>query len=299
MAELFDFNEESQEDLRAKFLEARGRGIGGSDIGVVLGESPYKTRYALWLEKTKRVQAEDISGKYHVQRGISNEPVARAKYEEQTGLKFEPTSWTVPGKDYLRCNDDGYNKEFGAMLEIKCMGKADHSAAALGIIPVHYHQQLQYNMGIAKANIGYFISYRPEDKSMHVVTVYPDLDMQKFLMDAAEDFWLNHVVADVPPDVSEDDYAPCLDPDFEVASERYKKLKAEMELIKEELDVVETVLHGFLGSNSGIKQNGITISRVVRAGNVDYKKIPQLEGVDLEPYRKPSTTYIKITGERS
>ena len=30
----------------------------------------------------------------------------------------------------------------------------------------------------------------------------------------------------------------------------------------------------------------------------EYAKIKELEGIDLEPYRKPSTTYIKITGER-
>lgn len=297
MSELF--TDESQDSLKAKWLEARGRGIGGSDVGVVLGQSPYKTRYQLWLEKTKRVQAEDISGKFHVQRGVMNEPVARAKYEEMSGLKFEPKSWTMPGKDYLRCNDDGWNEEYKAMMEIKCMGKRFHEEAAIGLIPPHYLQQLQYNMAIAGANIGYFISYRPEDGSMHVVTVHPDLEMQTELLEAAEYFWINHVLADVPPDTTDEDFQPCLDPDFEIASERYKKIKAEIKMLEEDLDMVETVLHSFLGQSSGIKQNGLTISRVVRKGSVQYDKIPELKDVNLEPYRKPSTTYIAIKGAKS
>jgi predicted phage-related endonuclease len=228
-----------------------------------------------------------------------NEPVARAKYEEMSGLRFEPRSWSIAGREYLRCNDDGWNEEFKAMLEIKTMGAKAHAEVANGIVPPHYLQQLQYNMAIAGANIGYFISYRPEDGTLYVVTVYPDLELQNKLMDAAERFWLDHVVPMVPPELTDDDYAPCLDPDFEVASERYKQLKGQMQLLQEELDTVETVLHSFLGSNSGIYQNGIKISRVVRKGNVEYSKVPQLKGVDLEPYRKPSTTYTKITGERT
>lgn len=289
------FNEKSQEELKAEFHKLRSMGIGGSDIGVVMGQSPYKTRYQLWLEKTKKVQAEDISGKFHVQRGVINEPVARAKYEEMSGMRFEPKSWAVEGREYLRCNDDGFCEQFGAMLEIKCMGREAHEAASNGVVPPHYYQQLQYNMGVAKANIGYFISYRPEDGSMHVVTVNPDLDLQATLMKAAEDFWLNHVMKNEPPEMNDDDFVSCIDPDFEAASEEYKKIKTEMKLLQEKLDMVETVLHGFLGNNSGIKQNNLTISRVVRKGNVDTVRMAQDFKIDVEKYRKPSSTYIKIS----
>lgn len=292
------FEEESQDSLKAKWHEKRSMGIGGSDIGVVMGDSPYKTRYQLWLEKTKKVQAEDISGKFHVQRGVMNEPVARAKYEEMSGLKFEPKSWSVAGREYLRCNDDGWNEEYKAMLEIKCMGLRPHEEAAAGVVPPHYFQQLQYNMGVAGANIGYFISYRPEDGTMHVVTIHPDLGMQAELMRAAEDFWLNHVIKDEPPELTDRDFVACIDPDFEAASDEYKKLKVEMKLLEEKLENVESILHGFLGNSAGIKQNGLVIQRVVRKGDVEYQKIPELKGVDLEPYRKPSTTYVKISSSK-
>lgn len=292
MANLFE--EESQEQLRAKWHEERAKGIGGSNVASVLGISPYVSPYQLWLEKTRRVQPEDISGKFHVLRGVQAEPIARALFEEQTGMRFEPKSWVHPEKPWRRANDDGYNKDFGAVIEIKTMSKQKHADVANGIIPEYYLCQLQYNMSLANANIGYFISYSPEQKTLYSVTVQPDLEYQQKIFEAVDSFWLNHVVADVPPELTDEDFVSCIDPDFEAASEEYKKLKTEMKLLQEKLDMVETVLHGFLGNNSGIKQNGLTISRVVRKGNIEYGRIEALKGIDLEPYRKPSTTYIKI-----
>jgi putative phage-type endonuclease len=293
------FEEESQEDLKAKFHADRAKSVGASEIAVILGISPFKTKYQLYLEKTGKVRPQDLSNNFAVQKGVTWEPVARALFESETGMKFEPNrTMKSPETPWLSCLNDGWNESFKAVLEIKCGGKALHEGASRGEIPDYYFCQVQYEMLCANALIGYFLSFNTADKSMHVVTVHPDLDLQKKLEDAATDFWLNNVIADVAPEMESSDFQSCLDPDFEVASERYKRLKADQKMVQEELDMVETILHGFLGSNSGIKQNGITISRVVRKGNVEYGKIKELEGVDLEPYRKPSTTYIKITGER-
>jgi putative phage-type endonuclease len=49
--------------------EFRQTGIGGSDAGVVLGYSPWKTNIRLWEEKTGLAIPEDISEKPQVQRG--------------------------------------------------------------------------------------------------------------------------------------------------------------------------------------------------------------------------------------
>ena len=43
--------------------------------------------------------------------------------------------------------------------------------------------------------------------------------------------------------------------------------------------------------------NGIRLSKVEKKGFIDYDAIPELKEVDLEKYRKPSTTYWKIENE--
>ena len=42
---------------------------------------------------------------------------------------------------------------------------------------------------------------------------------------------------------------------------------------------------------------GIRFARQTRKGNVDYSAIKELEGVNLELYRKPATTYYRIGKE--
>jgi hypothetical protein len=39
---------------------------------------------------------------------------------------------------------------------------------------------------------------------------------------------------------------------------------------------------------------GARIQTISRKGNVDYSRIPEIEGVNVEDYRKPGTSYQKI-----
>lgn len=56
-----------------EWLERRGKTIGGSDASAIVGLNPYKTNVELWLEKTGRVQHEDIGNKPYVQYGTQAE----------------------------------------------------------------------------------------------------------------------------------------------------------------------------------------------------------------------------------
>ena len=47
----------------------RRLGIGGSDVAAILGQSPYKTAYQVWQEKTNRAEPEDLSDKDYVSCG--------------------------------------------------------------------------------------------------------------------------------------------------------------------------------------------------------------------------------------
>ena len=70
------------------------------------------------------------------------------------------------------------------------------------------------------------------------------------------------------------------------ALEMKKSAETELKLIENAIkDVCDGPAKGF----------GLTLSEVERKGNVDYKVVPELEGVDLEPYRKKSSKYWKFT----
>ena len=89
--------------------------IGGSDIPVIMGISPFKTRYELLLEKAG-LREDDFEGNRYTVYGQKLEPQIRDYINEQmpTGGKFEPNK-VVNGD--IRCHTDGFNGH--CVLEIK------------------------------------------------------------------------------------------------------------------------------------------------------------------------------------
>lgn len=66
------------------WLDARQRGVGGSDAAVVLGLSPYKQAVELWAERTGVIERHDASeGNERVKWGNRLEPVVANAYEEE------------------------------------------------------------------------------------------------------------------------------------------------------------------------------------------------------------------------
>ena len=72
------------------------------------------TPYQLWLLKTGR---SETLVTHAMQRGTEMEPLARAAYEEQTGLVMQPL--VLDAGDYS-ASLDGMTLEGDLILEIKC-----------------------------------------------------------------------------------------------------------------------------------------------------------------------------------
>ena len=167
--------------------DRRSKGIGGSEIAAVLGISPYRTPYNLWLEKTGRERPADISNLPHVQRGILGEEVARMMLEREHLKSYVPKQWQGIKPHHL-CSDDGWNIDDNTILEIKCMGIRPHEEVRQGKVPEYYACQVQWNLFVSKAAKCLFISFRPEDESMHIVEVLPNPEEQARIEKAVDHF---------------------------------------------------------------------------------------------------------------
>src|SRR6476620_3868255 len=107
------------------------QGIGGSDVAVILGLSPYKSAFSLWLEKTGQVKAKPVQNEY-VEWGNLLEPVIRDKFRRETGFEVYENPYVLQHDEheFMVANIDGevvdpaYNGERG-ILEIKTIGKLD------------------------------------------------------------------------------------------------------------------------------------------------------------------------------
>lgn len=74
---------------RKSWLALRTMGIGGSDAGTIVGDNPWKSPYALWLEKTGQLVPEDISDKDPVYWGTTLEDVVAKEFTKRTGKRVQ------------------------------------------------------------------------------------------------------------------------------------------------------------------------------------------------------------------
>ncbi len=71
------------------------------------------------------------------------------------------------------------------------------------------------------------------------------------------------------------------------AKRKADEATAELEKMKERLVTLTSHV-----SEAGF---GVTVSRYFKQGNVDYKKVPALKGVDLNAYRGAGREEVRIT----
>lgn len=282
------------------FTEDRTKHIGASSISIIMGISPYTSPYSYWEIMTKRKPAPDLSGQFQVQKGLRLEAPIREEFERATGRKYKDGNfYTHPVHSFIGGRDDGFCYEDKSCLEIKCMGRDNHNNVAQGIIPEHYILQTQYEMGLNGALRCHFISGYEDMKTKELFinecTVERDQKVIDTLFNAAVNFWNNHVLADVPPEFTDADTNIIMDETFAQYAESYKLLKADIKKAEDQLEEIEEKLKSFCSDRPRNVGNGLSLSKVVRVGAIDYKAIPELKDVDLTKYRKKSTEYIKIS----
>jgi putative phage-type endonuclease len=133
----------------------RRTGLGGSDVAALLGLDPYKSAFAVFLEKTGQAPPVDLSENEHVEWGnILEEPVGR-KFARKTGLKIARVNkvirhpyfpWAIAHIDYRIVGvKEG--------LEVKTAGywaarSDDWGESGTDVIPANYMCQVQWYMGV-------------------------------------------------------------------------------------------------------------------------------------------------------
>lgn len=97
--------------------------------------------------------------------GVDTEPRARAEYEFRTGRSVEPVGLVMhPTNARAAATADGWVKEEGGLLEIKCPETYTHlEYMATGEIPKEYLDQIDWQMACAGPEIEWcdFVSYDP------------------------------------------------------------------------------------------------------------------------------------------
>ena len=132
----------------------RDKYIGGSDIPIIMGISPFKKRFDLLLEKAG-LKEDDFTGNEYTEYGNIMEPKIRDFINESFSMEF------VEGKHIngdIRCHTDGETEN--CILEIKTTSQIHENVDDYK----GYLVQLLFYMQETKRKIGYLAVYiRPEN----------------------------------------------------------------------------------------------------------------------------------------
>lgn len=217
--------------LTAEQKEARLSGLGGSDAGAVLGMSPYRTPFDVWLEKTGRSVPENIDDKPAVHFGNVLEGVVADEFSRRTGLKVRRQNLMqscarqpyllanvdrmVVGRVAIHCADEADGVALKkAGLECKTAGPfmADSygaqnfaldeygafSITGPAVVPAHYEAQCRHYMHVLDADV-WFLAVLIGGQDFRMFAIERDAGIEAEYREKMRSFWEIYVESDVPP----------------------------------------------------------------------------------------------------
>lgn len=260
-----------------------------SETPAVLGVSPWVTPYQLWLERTGRAQVQVNAA---MKRGSELEPVARASYEKLTGHVMEPLV-LVEGE--YSASLDGITLSGDLILEVKCPMKGRASqlwqAAEAKELPENYFWQVQHQLMVAGAALAHVFVFDGTAGVLLEQTPQPDRwDTIRRDWDA----FMRYIAEDTAPPLSDRDTREREDEAWKGAAEAYLRAKQQAEHSAAAAEEAKAALVA-LTSHPSESGAGVTVTRFWKKGPVEYKKVPALNGVDLEAYRKESRLEVRVS----
>lgn len=284
--------------------------IGGSDIPVIMGISPFKSRFDLLLEKAL-LKDNDFNGNEYTEYGNIMEEKIRNYVNENYGFNFIETKTIV---DDCRYHADGDDEEKKCMLEIKTTSKIHENVRDYKV----YVVQLLKGMMMKGYKFGKLAVYeRPEDFNTNFdkkrltffsIEIEDYADWCEQINNAVDQFRIDLEKVKENPFITEQDLLP-----LDITELSNKLVAIENKLVEyKALEQEQKELKAQLKSameNQGVKSwetpNGIKITLVLDAPDKEVQKFNEskFKEENEETYSKYLETtiqkgksgYVKIT----
>lgn len=293
----------------------RRNGITASETPIILGLSPYKTPWRLWMEKTGKMQPDDLSRNPNVQRGVEMEDDVRKLYEEERLDIVEPACGICDEDSVFRASFDGLDSK-GRPVEIKCPSrKVWDEVIANGEASDTYRlyaAQVQHQLLVAGADEGFLVFY--SEGEMKIFEIKRDeAFIQRIRIEGRKFF--ESMQAGKPPekDPERDLYVPESEEDVTLwvqAARLFLRHQKELDELEEKAAAVKCklaelrpVFQSLMGDNALADFAGVEVRRSCVKGRIDYQKALEatagkMDPAELEKFRsEPSERWsVKPSG---
>ena len=200
----------------AQFHADRRTGLGGSDLGAIMGLSPYRTPLDVWMEKTGR-HTPEVDG-IHLRHGQWNEQFIADEYTRATGLKTQrynallrhPEAPLIGHVDRLIIPEGAkiasYKTEIRTDRGLECKTASAFAAgrdsewgpSGTDQVPQSYLLQVaayQALTGCPQWDLAALIG----NADLRIYHFARDLELESYLLEEASRWWRDYVIADTPP----------------------------------------------------------------------------------------------------
>ena len=187
-----------------EWLANRVGAVGGSDIGVICGKSPYKSAFTLWAQRTGRIPEDTVNPSMIIGTIIEPAIISLFKFYNPALTVHHPGhTWAMNMDESMRANPDGFiENEFGdtSILEIK------YTKQHWKELPEHYRYQVIWYQTVTGLHNTATVAAITAD-GYQEFTVEFDKDLSNWMLEQANTF-LKCVQNDIQPnwDGSESTY---------------------------------------------------------------------------------------------
>ena len=179
--------------LTAEQIEARRKGIGGSDASAVCGIDPYRQPLDVWLEKVEGIRDETVSSKEAVRWGNLLEDTVAREWAERSGVAIRRanTAMVHPDLNWMLANIDRRVTGSSQGLEVKTRGHfaaGDYGPSGTDQVKDSDIMQCQHYMGVTGWGV-WHMAVLIGGQELRSYSIPRDQGLIDDLIDVEESFW--------------------------------------------------------------------------------------------------------------
>lgn len=297
-----------------EWLKQRRAGIGGSDVGTVLGLNKYKSPYQLWLDKTGQLDVEEELTSDAAHFGNVLEEVVAKEFSERTGKRVRRANrmFIHPDYPYLMANIDRDVVGEDAILECKTasMYLADRWEGEE--IPEQYICQVQHYMNVLDRDYTYIAVLIGGQKFVWK-KIERDQELIDIIQEKLIEFWEVNVKQNIPPAIdgsesteayikeryakSETGKEISLKKDIDDLLDQRNELQEAKKATESSIKEIDNLIKVELGEKEaeiGIAPRHIVTWKPIESTRIDTKRI-KAEAPDVFKKYSKTSTYKKLT----
>jgi len=258
-----------------EWLDIRRRGIGGSDVGAILGLNKYRTPLDVYFEKRGEVEPEDLSDNDAVHFGIVLEDVIAAEYERRTGRKVRRNNRVLqhPKYPWMLANLD--REVVGRERILECKTAGAYMAGGWGEsgtdqVPESYLLQCMHYLAVTGRQVA-DLAVLIGGRDFRIYEIRRDEELIQMLIEREAEFWARVERGDPPAPLLLQDVSklfPRHTPDKEVEAtpdvlallQGLRDRKDTIKRLKEEAERLQMKISEAMGDAERLVHEGMTLA---------------------------------------